>query len=246
MNASDVRFRIAAARRMLYREGCDSTVGGHVSARDEDGKSFWVNPFEYFDETTPDRCVRLDFDLKPLGGEWETSPAVAFHAALYRGRPDVNCVIHTHSHYVCIVATKREPIGNYGGLSVLFHDDQTFYEDDGVSHPPVYGPKLLEVLGEKGVVWIKSHGAILVGDTLENTTIRAMSLETAARYHFEARLFGGTEMAEPQAVRSRVSYYKYYLPQMWAANLRRLRKSDPELFEFLDEEAAPRRKKLHR
>ena len=33
MESTDIRFRIAAARRMLYREGCDSTVAGHVSAR---------------------------------------------------------------------------------------------------------------------------------------------------------------------------------------------------------------------
>ena len=48
----DIRWRISAARRMLHREGCDSNVGGHVSARAEDRDgAFWVTGFEYFDTT---------------------------------------------------------------------------------------------------------------------------------------------------------------------------------------------------
>ena len=43
-----VRFRIAAARRILYRQGCDSDVGGHVSAREPGQDSFWATGFALF------------------------------------------------------------------------------------------------------------------------------------------------------------------------------------------------------
>ena len=66
---NDIRWRISAARRMLYREGCDSNVGGHVSARAEDREdAFWVTGFEYFDTTMPDRVALLNFDLEPIQG----------------------------------------------------------------------------------------------------------------------------------------------------------------------------------
>src|SRR5262249_41653744 len=94
MDISDPRFRIAASRRMLYREGCDSGVAGHVSERAADGDSFWVSAFGYFDETTPDTVLRYSFDLDLLEGEAPASPAVEFHAAVYRERPDVQSVIH--------------------------------------------------------------------------------------------------------------------------------------------------------
>ena len=56
MDVDDIRFRIAAARRILYREGCDSNIGGHVSARADGGEdAFWVTGLEYLDQTTPDR-----------------------------------------------------------------------------------------------------------------------------------------------------------------------------------------------
>ena len=52
MDIDDPRFLVAASRRILARNGCESAVAGHVSMRAADGDSFWVSPFEYFDETT--------------------------------------------------------------------------------------------------------------------------------------------------------------------------------------------------
>ena len=43
---ADPRFLIAAARRMLYRNGLDSIIGGHVSMRADDGESFWITPIQ--------------------------------------------------------------------------------------------------------------------------------------------------------------------------------------------------------
>ncbi|MCL0101491.1 class II aldolase/adducin family protein [Dehalococcoidia bacterium] len=235
MNERDIRFKIAASRRMLHREGCDSTVGGHVSSRAADGSTFWISPFEYFDETTPDRVVRLDMDLHPLDGEWEPSPAASFHAALYQGRPDIGSVIHTHSKYTSLFVTRRDIVGQYNVASVLFWDEQVLFEDDGLK-PPVYGPDMVEALGpDRTVLLVKNHGAIIVGDTLENATIKAMVLETACWYHLEAEKIGGTEFPEPEVIRGKAAYEKYYLPNMWKANFRRLRRSDPDLFEWLDD-----------
>jgi L-fuculose-phosphate aldolase len=227
----DIRFRIAAARRILARNGCESMVAGHVSARAADGEdAFWVSPFEYFDESMPDHVVKLGFDLTVREGDWEPSPAVHFHAAFYQARPDAMSVIHTHSHYVSVLSTTRRPIGMYNVVSVLFHDDQALYEDDG-SRPPVDDNLMMKALGSKRVLLIKNHGAIIVSQSLENATIEAAMLEKAARYHIEAEAIGGTEIPEPEVRRGREAYHKYFLPNMWEANLRRLRRSDPDLFE---------------
>jgi hypothetical protein len=59
-------------------------------------------------------------------------------------------------------------------------------------------------------------------------------LEKAAEYHLEAERIGGTEFPEAEVLRGRASYRKHYLPNMWKANLRRLERSDPDLFRYLD------------
>lgn len=235
----DLRFRIAAGRRMLYREGCDSNVGGHLSARavDMDGTdgaggpadpdTFWVTGFEYLDQTTPDDLVKLDLDLHPLVGEHELSPAVNFHALIYRLRPDVNAICHVHSHFVSVLSSiEDQTVGMYNVAAVLFHDEQVAYADDGVKpHTQV-----AHELGGKRVAIMKNHGAIVASDSVENAVIEAITLETAARYHLECVAAGGTEIAEAEVLGGKTMYRRHYLPQMWRANLTRLRRSDPDLF----------------
>jgi L-fuculose-phosphate aldolase len=234
MDEGDIRFKIAASRRILAREGCESAVAGHVSAREEPGgEEFWVSPFEYFDETTPDRLVKANMNLELIEGDWTPSPAISFHAAIYRERPDVRSVIHTHSHWAMVFSTTSRVVGQYNVGSVLFWDEQALYADDGVQ-PPVEGKRLAATLGDKSVVIIKNHGAIIATDSLEKSTIMAVMLEKCAQYHIEAEAIGGTEFPEPEIIRGKQAYHKYFLSNMWAANVRRLRRSDPDLFEFLD------------
>jgi L-fuculose-phosphate aldolase len=233
MDINDIRFKIAAARRILARNGCESAVAGHVSARAPGEQAFWVSPFEYFDETRPDRVVKADFDLQLLDGDWEPSPAISFHAGIYRARPDVMSVIHTHSHYVSVLATTRQTVGMYNVASVLFYEDQALYEDDG-THPPVDADLMTAALGSRRVLLIKNHGAVIASQSLEHATIEALVLEQAARYHIEATAIGGTEFPEAEVRRGREAYHKYFLPNMWEANLRRLRRSDPDLFDCVE------------
>jgi L-fuculose-phosphate aldolase len=230
VDIADIRFRIAAARRILFRQGCDSNIGGHVSARAEREDAFWVTGLEYFDQTTPDRVCKLGFDLEAREGEMDFSPAVNFHGRIYETRPDVEAIVHLHSHYVSVFSSTGRTIGMYNVASVLFHDDQATYLDDGVKpHLDV-----VEALGSKRVVLMKNHGAIVASQSLEHATIEAVMLEEAARYHLECEAAGGTEILEAEVVAGRAAYQKYFLPNMWEANLARLRVSDPDLFEWID------------
>jgi ribulose-5-phosphate 4-epimerase/fuculose-1-phosphate aldolase len=132
-----------------------------------------------------------------------------------------------------VLATTHETIGMYNVASVLFFDDQALYEDDG-THPPVDPELMAAALGDKRVLLIKNHGAVIASQSLENATIEALVLEQSAHYHIEAKAIGGTEFPEVEARRGRDAYHKYFLPNMWEANVRRLRRSDPDLFEWLE------------
>ena len=225
-----LRFRIAAGRRMLYRQGCDSNVSGHVSARAAEDDGFWVTGFEYFDETMPANIAKLDFDLQPMIGAHELSPAVNFHALIYRLRPDVHSIVHVHSHYISVLSSLGVPVGMYNVAAVLFHDEQVTYFDDGhKAHTQV-----AHDLGDKRVALMKNHGAIIASDTVEHAVIEAITLEQCARYHLECVAAGGTEILHDEVIGGKAMYRKYYLQQMWAANYRRLRRTDADLFELLD------------
>jgi L-fuculose-phosphate aldolase len=224
-----LQFRIAAGRRMLYREGCDSNVSGHVSARAPEGDGFWVTGFEYFDETMPANIAKLDFDLNVVEGEHALSPAVNFHGLIYQLRDDVNAIVHLHSHYISVLSSLGVTVGMYNVAAVLFLDEQITYFDDGHK----LHTQVAHDLGDKRVALMKNHGAIVASDTIEHAIIEAMTLEACARYHLECVAAGGTEILYDEVVGGKAMYRKHYLQQMWDANYRRLRKSDPDLFATL-------------
>ena len=159
------------------------------------------------------------------------SPAVNFHAAIYQRRPDVEAIVHLHSHHVSVLSSTGRTIGMYNVASVLFHEDQATFADDGV-RPHL---DVVDALGDKRVV-------------LDEEPRRDRRLAVArARHDRGGDARGGGPL--PHRVRGdrrhrdrrcrgrrngRAAYQKYFLPNMWEANLERLRRSDPDLFVGID------------
>lgn len=227
----DIKHRIACARRMMYREGVDSQTAGHVSVRAAGEEAFYATPFQYFDETLPEHVIKVGFDGRLIEGSYAASPALDFHAMTYRRRADVNSVVHHHGHYTSVIAGAKRPIGQYNLVAALFWQDQALSFDNS-NESAVNDELLVENLGDKSVVLIHNHGCLVVAPTLEAATIKAILLEKAARYDYDAHVVGGTELDIPERLESlRTNLNKYLIPEMWAAHMRRLRTSDPELFE---------------
>lgn len=227
---SNPRWDIAAARRLLYRHGCDSGIAGHVSQRADDRDSFWVTPFEFFDETTPASVMRLSADLDVLEGDGPASPAVQFHAAIYAARPDAGAIIHTHSRNATILATLGTELGMYNAAATIFADRQAMFRDDGVL-PPAHGPAIVEALGDARALIMQNHGVLIVSDTLEHATVEAITFEQQAGVHLASMAVGGRPMQPAEVKQNQADYDQYFRPMNWDAIVRRLRTSDPDLFD---------------
>ena len=232
MDRADERWRIAAARRLLYRHGCDSGIAGHVSVRADDD-SFWITPFEYFDETRPASAVRIGFDLAVREGAAVASPAVQFHAAIFAARPDVGSVVHTHSFHACVLSSLGVPLGMYHAAATIFHERQVVFRDDGIL-PSVHGPAVVEALGDRGLLIAMNHGIIVAADTLEHATVEAITFEQQAQLHLACVAAGGQEMHDAEVRQAKADYDRYYRAATWEAMMRRLPATDPDLFDALD------------
>jgi L-fuculose-phosphate aldolase len=228
VNVDAPPFRIAAARRILANEGCESMVAGHVSERGR-SDSFWISPFEYFDETLPDRVIEIGFDMAVRTGSWEASPAVQFHAAIYQQRPDVGAIVHTHSTCISALTTRQEPVRAYNIVAAPFVGRQSLYLEDGLQSP-VEGKLVAAELASDDVLLISNHGVILVGATLEEATMRAVLIEQAARYQLEATAVGGRPLSDDAVARRAAFFNDGGLAQLWGACLHRLPRTDADLF----------------
>ena len=228
----DIRFRIAAARRMLYREGCDSNVGGHVSARaDDEDDAFWVTGFEYFDQTTPDRVAqaRLRPRPDPVGDARDVARGELPRPDLRDRVRTSTRIVHLHSHYVSVLSSiEGGPSACTTSSSVLFHDEQATYFDDGAEVAPVGGRRARR---QARRAHEEPRRDRRVSDSIEHATIEAMTLEQAARV--PPRVRGGRRHRDPGATRSsaaRRCTASTSCPRCGTANLERLRRSDPDLF----------------
>ncbi len=227
----DIRFRLAAARRILYRNGCDSGVAGHVSVRAEGEDAFWTMPMAHFDEALPTHAVKMGYDLSVREGDIATPFAMAFHAEIYKARPDVNGIVHLHSRFLNVFTTAERTVGMFNVASLVFHNTQAIYADAGGS-PARETERILAALGDRRVVLMRHHGAINVAESLESATVEALLLEEGARLHLAAQASNGEEITDDNVIRVRREN-PFFRKLGWDANLRRLEKSDPELFAFL-------------
>lgn len=231
----DQRFMVAASRRMLYRNGLDSDIGGHVSVRDvNEPDSFWITPMQYFDETLPADVCRYGLDLRRRGQDGPpVSAALSFHAAIYAARGDVNAIVHAHSEFISVLSTAA-PFGLYYDYAALFLDRvaPTFEDVPGRS-PRDEADLIAAALGAHRVMMMRHHGSIHVGSSIERVTVEAICFELCARRQVRAMAIGGEPLPVARARVYRDSYERAcFHDHFWDANLRRLRRSDPDLFDF--------------
>ena len=132
MDTTDIRFRIAAARRILYREGCDTQHRRpRQRPRRRRGRVLGHRPRVLRpDHARPGVPARLRPPV-PRTARWTSRPRSTSTPRIYERRPDVEAIVHLHSHYVSVLSSTGRTIGMYNVGSVLFHDDQATYFDDG-------------------------------------------------------------------------------------------------------------------
>ena len=119
-----IRQKIALACRILAAEGHESALAGQITARGGKPGTYYMLRFGLgFDEASAATILLVDDDLNVLEGEGMPNPSNRFHLWIYRERPDVNCIIHTHPPYVSALSVVGEPLA-------VAHMDHTMFFDD--------------------------------------------------------------------------------------------------------------------
>jgi L-fuculose-phosphate aldolase len=175
-----IRFEMAAARRIMAAAGLDrDDIAGQVTVRVANEDSLWTTPMDLFEATLPEHVVKLPFGTRATDGRLievdgsavPVSSASAWVEAIYRARSEVGCIIHTHAPYIGAVASTGEVIGLYNNRSVIFYDEQAFYEDDGTGTDSP--ERIVDALGSRSVLIQRNHGAVVTGPNVRIATAAA-------------------------------------------------------------------------
>ncbi len=205
MTAHDPRQQLADAIRMLARaEIIDHS--GHGSAR-RDRESFYINSAA----STRGRVTVSDIVTVDLNGaviEGSARPPLEFHihSEIYRARPDVQVVMHTHprwSTFLTMVGAAYQPVYAQGAL---LGDVPLVDSPLSVNTAPI-GERVAATLGRGLAVLLKSHGAVVVGSDVVECFALAAYLEENAYRQYMAMQIGSPYVfsdAEAQNFRERL------------------------------------------
>src|SRR5579863_1414050 len=93
-----VKQKLALASRILAMEGHDSGLAGQLTARGPQPGTYYMLRFGFgLDEVTASNLLLVDDDLNVLEGDGMPNPSNRFHLWIYRARPAVHSIVHTHT-----------------------------------------------------------------------------------------------------------------------------------------------------
>ena len=105
-----MQAEVCAAAKKIYTSGLVAGTWGNISARiDEDYMVITPSGMDY-DRLYPEQMVIANIHTLEYEGDLKPSIETVVHAAIYKDRPEVNGVVHTHSNYALVMATARKEI----------------------------------------------------------------------------------------------------------------------------------------
>jgi HCOMODA/2-hydroxy-3-carboxy-muconic semialdehyde decarboxylase len=191
---------LAAAARILAARGVVDAFG-HVSMRHPDAAGRYLMARALAPaQVTPEDIVEYDLDSRACDPAAPKGFLERFiHGEIYRARPDVGAVVHSHSPSVIPFGLAAVPLRacfhNAAFLAPgvpVFDIAADFGATDMLVSDPERGRALAAALGDAPVALMRAHGSVACGPTLELAVFRAVYTEVSARIqHWTQALAGG-------------------------------------------------------
>lgn len=231
------RVDLAAAYRLVHYYGMDEMIANHISARvPGEDHSFLINPYGMLYEQMHASCfIKIDLDGNELfnpGTYGVNRAGFVIHSAIHRARPDVDCVIHTHTLAGMAVSAMKCGLLPLAQTAMRFLD-VAYHDYEGVAINLEEQERLVRDLGEREVMILRNHGLLVTGASIPEAFNNVFRLERACQLQVMA-LSCNTELSMPPREVVEASN-RLYLPGVrrrfglmeWPALLARLDKLDP-------------------
>ena len=185
----------------LPRNQLVAWTSGNVSVRDPESGLVAIKPSGVrFEDLTAKSMVVVDLDGAVVDGDLKPSSDIASHLYIYRHRPDVNGVVHTHSRY----ATAFAAVGRSIPVYLTAQADEfggpipcagfAFIGDDSI------GQLVVEGIGSSPAILLKNHGVFTVGPSAAAAVKAAVMVEDIAATVWTALQLGTPDILDDDAV----------------------------------------------
>ncbi len=185
----------------LPKNGLVRWTGGNISARDPETGLVVIKPSGVrYEVLRPEDHVVVNMDGVVVEGALKPSSDTTSHLYIYRHRPDVNGIVHTHSPYATAFAALGRPIpccltaiaDEFGGPIPC--------AGFALIGSEAIGKQVVEHIGSSRAVLLKQHGVFTIGETAEAAVKAAVMVEDVAKTVWLALQMGEVEALDPEAV----------------------------------------------
>jgi ribulose-5-phosphate 4-epimerase/fuculose-1-phosphate aldolase len=199
MNSPAVADALAALKERLV-EGLQVCTGegvlggsGHLSARIPGTDTFLINPrFAGVLADPEDLCV-VNLAGERIAGVGPIPSETPIHAAIYAARPDVGSVLHCHPRYGILVGLQKNGLIPFNRDARLFADGVPIFPQSQGINTFEKAAALVATLADHYAVFLRGHGVVVVGPTIEGTCVSASQLERASMDQLLLMSFGTPE-----------------------------------------------------
>lgn len=193
---------------MLPAEGLVTWTSGNVSARDPETGLVVIKPSGVmYEDLRPEDHVVLDLEGNVVEGTLKPSSDTASHLYIYRHRPDVNGIVHTHSPYATAFAALGRPIPVY--LTAIADEFGQAIPCAGFAliGGEEIGKQVVDNIGSCAAVLLKNHGVFTVGKSARAAVKAAVMVEDVAKTVHLALQLGQPDEIPPEDVEK--LHYRY-------------------------------------
>jgi L-ribulose-5-phosphate 4-epimerase len=208
MMLESIREELWRLHLELPKNNLVTWTSGNISARDPQSGLVVIKPSGIkYEELRPEHMVVVDLEGDVVEGNLKPSSDTASHLYIYRQRPDVNGIVHTHSRYATAFAAVGKPIPVYltaqgdefggpipcGGFALIGGEE--------------IGQVVVESIGTSAAVLLKNHGVFTIGKNAEAALKAAIMVEDVAATVWLALQIGQPDEIAPENVAK--LHYRY-------------------------------------
>lgn len=196
INQTQLKQDLAFAHRVLAHLKLDDHTYTHLSSRSTvnglDG--FFVSRFGYtFQEVLPEHLIHVslndviqhqhsqDICLDDTRAPTLNTTGPLIHGAIYRARPDLNAVFHLHTPAMIAVSVMEEGLLPLSQWALHFYNRVNYHDYSALALERECGDAIAKDLGDKKILLLRHHGAILCGHTVQEALFYAYHLERACQ-----------------------------------------------------------------
>jgi len=191
MQLTELRGQLARYARKMYESGLVRATQGNLSVRDPKSGLICITPSgaDYQTLTAEDVAI-VDEQGKIVEARWQPSVETPLHTHILHQRPDIHCVMHTHSPYASAFGVVYQPIPMILGESASCLGGEVPIAPYRTSGTIEFAEVVADTLGNGPAVIWGNHGAMVVGATLAQAFSIAHALEDTAHIYVIAKQLG--------------------------------------------------------